>query len=79
MINDELMRAILRTSFLALSLAILQLPGVAIAADERPRSMLVFDQSDARGPFYNQIFTSLRAAVDARTDSPVTIYGEHLD
>jgi signal transduction histidine kinase len=69
----------MRAFLLAFSLAAVQFPHAATAAEGRPRSMLVFDQSEERGPFYNQIFTSLRSAVDARTGSPVTIYSEHLD
>jgi signal transduction histidine kinase len=49
------------------------------AASERPRSILVLEQSDVRGPFYAEIFTGLRAAVNASATGPVTLYVENLD
>jgi hypothetical protein len=37
---------------------------VQVAAQEaRPRSILVLDQSDVRGPFYYSVFSGLRSAV----------------
>src|SRR3954471_22073678 len=44
-----------------------------------PRSILVLDQSDVRGPFYYQIFSAFRSAVNASPGSPVSIYVESLD
>ena len=41
--------------------------------------MLIMHQSDLRGPFYYQIFSSLRSAVNADRGPPVTIYSENLD
>ena len=41
--------------------------------------MLILDQSEVRGPFYYQIFSGIRAAVSADTQSQVTIYAESLD
>ena len=39
---------------------------VQVAAQEaRPRSILVLDQSDLRGPFYYSVFSGLRSAVSA--------------
>jgi signal transduction histidine kinase len=49
------------------------------AEEAHPRSMLVLDQSDARSPFYYQVFASLRAVVNASPGQPVTIYAESLD
>ena len=49
----------------------------AVAAP--PRSILVLDQSDVRGPFYYQIFSAFRAAVNASPGAPVSIYVESLD
>ena len=47
------------------------------AQDRRPRSVLVLDQSNLRGPFYYQLSAGLRAPLDA--DGRVTIYSENLD
>jgi signal transduction histidine kinase len=54
-------------------------PALALAADPLPRSILVLDQSDVRGPFYYEIFSGLRTTVNASTGAPVTIYAESLD
>jgi ABC-type uncharacterized transport system substrate-binding protein len=55
------------------------LPGFSLAAESLPRSILVLDQSDVRGPFYYQIFSALRSAVNASPGAPVSIYVESLD
>lgn len=47
-------------------------PVGAFADAPRPRSMLILDQSEARGPFYYQIFSGIRAAVNADTEAHVT-------
>src|SRR3954470_18135032 len=60
--------------WLALSFA-----GLALAAESVPRSMLILHPSDVRGPFYYQVFSALRSAVNQRPGSPVTIYLENLD
>jgi signal transduction histidine kinase len=52
---------------------------IALDAQPLPRSMLVLDQSEVRGPFYHSIFSGLRSTVNARSGSPVTIYVESLD
>jgi hypothetical protein len=49
------------------------------AAEMRPPSILVLDQSEARGPFYYQIFSGLRSSVNADTRSRTTIYAENFD
>src|SRR5205823_3240854 len=54
-------------------------PGPLLAAQPAPRSILVFDQSDTRGPFYSQIFSGLRSTVNANAGAGVTIYLEDLD
>jgi signal transduction histidine kinase len=54
-------------------------PAGVSAQEMRARSLLVLDQAEARGPFYDLIFSGLRNLVAARTDSPVTLYGENLD
>jgi hypothetical protein len=53
--------------------------GPSLAAEHLPRSMLVLEQSDVRGPFYAAIFSGLRSEVNANATSPVTIYVENLD
>src|ERR1043166_3569393 len=52
---------------------------VALAQEQRPRSVLVLDQSDLRGPFYYQLSAGLRGVLGAPADWRVTIYGENLD
>jgi signal transduction histidine kinase len=54
-------------------------PAGLIAGELRPRSMLILDQSDVRGPFYREIFLGLRATVNADAGLPITIYVESLD
>src|ERR1700739_3765614 len=46
-----------------------------LAAQEmRPRSILVLDQSDMRGPFYYQVFSELRAVVTSEARSRTTLW-----
>ena len=54
-------------------------PGVLLAQEARPRSMLVLDQSESRGPFYYDIFSALRSTVLAHLGPPITIYSENLN
>src|SRR3954467_12700834 len=51
--------------WLALSFA-----GLALAAESVPRSMLILHPSDVRGPFYYQVFSALRSAVNLRPGPP---------
>ena len=60
--------------WLALSIA-----SLSLAAEPLPRSMLILHPSDVRGPFYYEVFSALRSAIDLRPGSPVTIYLESLD
>jgi signal transduction histidine kinase len=60
-------------------LAMLLTPVDLAAAELRPRSILVLDQSDLRGPFYYQAFSALRAEISADPASHVTLYAESLD
>jgi hypothetical protein len=54
--------------------------GPAMAGLEvRPRSMLVLDDGNVRSPFYYEVFSRLRATVNADAGPPVTIYAESLD
>jgi ABC-type uncharacterized transport system substrate-binding protein len=50
----------------------------AIAAPP-PQSILVLQQSDARGPFYNEIINALRTRVNEKARQPVSIFVENLD
>jgi signal transduction histidine kinase len=45
----------------------------------RPRSILVLDQSELRGPFYYQLFSGLGEVVSKETRSHTTLYAENLD
>jgi len=49
------------------------------AAQPLPRSVLVVDPADVRGPFYYGIFSALRSVLTAGTGVPVTLYSESLD
>jgi ABC-type uncharacterized transport system substrate-binding protein len=55
------------------------LPVGLLASGQRPRSILVLEQSDVRGPFYAEIFAGIRDAASAGEQSHVTIYAENLD
>jgi signal transduction histidine kinase len=52
---------------------------IALAQERRSYSILVLDQAETRGPFYDLIFSGLREVVGAHPDSRVTLYGENLD
>src|SRR5262245_3788972 len=52
---------------------------MALAQERRPRSVLVLDQSDLRGPFYYQLSAGLRGVLGAPNDGRITVYGENLD
>lgn len=54
-------------------------PACLSAAERRPFSVLVLDQSDLRGPFYYQLSAGLRGVLGGRADARVTVYGENLD
>jgi signal transduction histidine kinase len=55
------------------------IPGLALAADQRPRSILILDQSDISGPLGHQIFSGLVATLNSTPGDPVTVYFESLD
>jgi signal transduction histidine kinase len=55
------------------------LPTCLLASAQRPRSILVLEQSDVRGPFYAEIFAGIRDAAGAGGPSQATIYAENLD
>ena len=51
----------------------------ASAAEARPRSILVLDQSDLRGPFYSQVYAAILHQVEDDRQPHTTVYGESLD
>jgi ABC-type uncharacterized transport system substrate-binding protein len=73
------MLGFIRISNLIFLLVATLVPTCASAQEMRPRALLVLDQAESRGPFYDLIFSGLRDVVGAHTDSPVTLYGENLD
>jgi hypothetical protein len=66
-------------SLLAFWTTIVWLIGSWAALAAPPRSILVLHQSEARGPFYYEIFSALRSSVNASPGPPVGIYVENLD
>jgi signal transduction histidine kinase len=70
---------ILRIRALLVSVIVLLTPIQVTAQETRPRSILVLDQSDMRGPFYYQVFSGFRSVVNADSQSHVTLYTESLD
>ena len=69
----------LRICGVVFGLIVLLVPADSSAAEVRPGSILVIDQSDMRGQFYHQIFSALQTAVGSGSRSHVTIYAEDLD
>jgi nitrogen fixation/metabolism regulation signal transduction histidine kinase len=57
----------------------LLVPAKLLAAEALPRTILFLDQSETRGPFYQEVFSGFRDAVNADLESHVTIYRESLD
>jgi signal transduction histidine kinase len=49
------------------------------AQETRARSILVLDQSEPRGPFYFQIFSGIRAELNADERAHTSLYAENLD
>jgi hypothetical protein len=70
---------VIRISALLVSVVALLTPIRATAQEARPRSILVLDQADMRGPFYYQVFSGFRSVVNADRQSHVTLYSESLD
>ncbi len=66
-----------RLTIAALMACLASMPAATAAG--LPRSMLVLDDANVRSPFYYEVFTRLRATVNASTGPPVTVYGESLD
>jgi signal transduction histidine kinase len=69
----------MRNGGLIFWLLLLLAPTEWAAADSRPRSILLIDQSDLHGPFYYQVFSALRARVSADPGEHITIFAESLD
>jgi signal transduction histidine kinase len=63
---------------LLLTIALL-VPAKLLAAEALPRTILFLDQSETRGPFYQEVYSGFRDAVNADLDSHVTVYRESLD
>ena len=51
----------------------------ATPQERRSRSILVLDQSQSTGVFFLQIFSGLRAAIDADASAHTTLFSESLD
>jgi signal transduction histidine kinase len=64
---------------LAVALAALWASPCCAGVELRPRSILVLDQSEARGPFYYQLFSGLREVVTKDARPHTTLYAENLD
>jgi signal transduction histidine kinase len=64
---------------IVLVVAMVAAPACLSAQEGRPRSILVLDQSDLRGPFYYQIFSGLRTVVANDAPAHTTLYSESLD
>src|SRR5436190_12244516 len=60
-------------------LALFSAPDNCAAAEPRPPSVLVLQQSDSRGPFPAAIFSSLLTTVTDQSPRPVSIFAENLD
>jgi signal transduction histidine kinase len=64
---------------LAVALAALWASPCCAGGELRPRSILVLDQSEVRGPFYYQLFSGLREVVTKDARPHTTLYAESLD
>src|SRR5689334_13131858 len=64
---------------LVIGLMALLAPASLWAQELRQHSMLVLDQAETRGPFYDLVYSGLRDVVVGHTHSNVTLYGENLD
>jgi len=70
----------MKGSIIGLAVALTALRAFTCAGAElRPRSILVLDQSEARGPFYYQLFSGLREVVTKDAKPHTTLYAENLD
>ena len=62
-----------------MSVAVVLTPLPVTAQELRSRSILVLDQSQSTGPFFLQIFSGLRAGIDADASAHTTLFSESLD
>jgi ABC-type uncharacterized transport system substrate-binding protein len=69
----------MKRSVIGLAVVLTALWASPCVGAERPRSMLVLDQSELRGPFYYQLFSGLREVVTKEARSQTTVYAENLD
>jgi signal transduction histidine kinase len=67
------------TTGLLVALLVLWASCCSAGAELRPRSILVLDQSELRGPFYYQLFSGLREVVTRESGPHTTLYAESLD
>ena len=67
------------TGVLVALLLVLWASSCSAGAELRPRSILVLDQSELRGPFYYQLFSGLSDVVAKDSGSHTTLYAESLD
>jgi signal transduction histidine kinase/ABC-type uncharacterized transport system substrate-binding protein len=67
------------TVALAVGLAAFWARPCCARAEAGPRSILVLDQSELRGPFFYQLFSGLREVVTRESRSNTTLYAESLD
>jgi signal transduction histidine kinase len=65
-------------SALLIAATVFLTPLEVTAQEGRPRSILVLDQSDLRGPFYYSAFSGLRSALSNGGRSHITLYAESL-
>jgi len=70
---------IVRLGGLFILLALALSPTNSLAAESRPRSILILYQSDQRGSFYHEILVALRDEVSRGVPAHVTLYAESLD
>ena len=75
----NVMARFVRIGALSVFLVVTLAPASVRAQELRPHSILVLDQAELRGPFYDLLFSGLRDVVVGHTHSNVTLYGENLD
>lgn len=70
---------IARISALSICVALVLTSLPVTAQEARSRSILVLDQSQSTGSFFLQIFSGLRAGIDADANAHTTLFSESLD
>jgi signal transduction histidine kinase len=79
MLRRNAIRAVSLLQLAAACLSACLTPWPLLAAEPLPRSILVLEQSDVRGPFYGAVYSGLQSEVNATSTSPVTIYIESVE